>query len=73
MAGAFINNPRYNRLDKRTLYVSKIFDWFAVDFRKDIIGFFLKYAQGNLKRQLEAKRGKIKLEYLDYDWSLNGK
>ena len=73
MAGAFINDPRYNSLDGRTLYVSKIFDWFAVDFKKDIISFFLKYAQGDLKRQLEAKRSKINIEYLNYDWSLNGR
>jgi hypothetical protein len=73
MASAFINDTRYNRLAGGTLYVSKIFDWFARDFKKDIIGFFMKYAEGDLKRRLEAKRGKIKLAYRDYDWSLNGK
>ena len=73
MTRAFINDLENNRLEDLTLYVSSIFKWFKEDFNKDIIGFFLKYAKGNLKRQLEARRGKIKVKYLDYDWSLNGK
>jgi len=73
MTGAFINDLGNNRLEDYTLYVSSIFKWFKEDFNKDIINFFLKYAKGDLKRQLEAKRGKIKVKYLDYDWSLNGK
>jgi transcriptional antiterminator len=73
MTRAFINDLESNRLEDFTLYVSSIFKWFAEDFNKDVIGFFLKYAQGNLKEQLEAHKEKIKVTYLDYDWSLNGK
>ena len=73
MTRAFINDLESNRLEDHTLYVSSIFKWFAEDFNKDIIGFFLKYAKGNLKEQLEANKEKIKVKYLDYDWSLNGK
>jgi len=73
MTRAFINDLENNRLEDHTLYVSSIFKWFKEDFNKDIISFFLKYAKGDLKGQLETKRGKIKLKYLDYDWSLNGK
>ncbi|MBW2564562.1 MAG: DUF547 domain-containing protein [Deltaproteobacteria bacterium] len=73
MTRAFINNVKNNRLEDHTLYVSSIFKWFKEDFNKDIINFFLKYTKGDLKRQLEARRGKIKVKYLDYDWSLNGK
>ena len=70
---AFINNPIYNRLEDSTLYVSSIFKWYAEDFNNDIIGFFLKYAKGDLKQRLEAGKGGIKIKYLKYDWSLNGK
>jgi hypothetical protein len=56
-----------------TLYVSKIFKWFAQDFNKEIVGFFSKYAKGDLKKELESNKNKIKVKYLDYDWSLNGK
>ena len=73
MAKAFINDNGRNRFEDHTLYVSSIFKWFREDFNKDIISFFVKYANGDLKGQLEAKRGKIKVKYLDYDWSLNGK
>jgi hypothetical protein len=69
---AFINNPQRNYLEDNTLYISKIFKWFSEDFHDDVVGFFLKYAQGDLKKQLEESKGKIKVKYLDYDWSLNG-
>lgn len=73
MTRAFINDLKNNRLEDHTLYVSSIFKWFKEDFNKDIIDFFLKYAKGDLKEQLEANKKKIKVKYLDYDWSLNGK
>ncbi len=73
MTRAFINDLKSNRLEGHTLYVSSILKWFAEDFDKDIVGFFLKYAKGDLKEQLEANKEKIRVKYLDYDWSLNGK
>ena len=73
MTRAFINDLESNRLEGHTLYVSSIFKWFAEDFNKDIVGFFLKHTKGDLKEQLEANKEKIKVKYLDYDWSLNGK
>ena len=73
MTRAFINDLENNRLEDHTLYVSSIFKWFAEDFNKDIVSFFLKYAKGDLKEQLEANKEKIRVKYLDYDWSLNGK
>lgn len=71
-AAGFINNPRYNRLEGDILMVSRIFDWFAEDFNDDVIGFFLLYAEPSLRQQLKANRSRIRIEYLDYDWSLNG-
>ena len=47
----FINNPEKNNLAGDKLYVSKIFKWFSEDFNKDVIGFFLKYADESLKNQ----------------------
>ncbi len=72
-AWAFINNPQRNYLEDNMLYISKIFKWFSRDFDNDVIGFLIKYAKEDLKKELEAKRSKIKIKYLDYDWSLNGK
>lgn len=70
---AFINNPKRNYLEDNTLYISKMFRWFSEDFDKDVIGFLIKYAKEDLKKELVAKKSKIKIKYLDYDWSLNGK
>ena len=70
---AFINDPDRNRLEGSTLYVSKIFKWYSGDFNDDIVGFFIKYAGGALREKLRKNRKGIKVKYLDYDWSLNGK
>ena len=73
MTRTFINDSRHNRIEGRTLYMSSIFKWFSEDFHDDVVGFFLKYAQGDLKKQLEENKRNIQVKYLDYDWSLNGK
>jgi hypothetical protein len=73
MVRAFINDTRRNRLEGKTLYVSRIFKWFKGDFGNDIVGFFQEYAEGNLKKELDSSRKEIEVEYLSYDWSLNGK
>jgi hypothetical protein len=73
MTEAFFNDPARNRLEGNTLYVSNIFKWYSEDFNDDIVGFFMKYARGELKVQLKKHQKEIKVKYLDYDWSLNGK
>jgi hypothetical protein len=52
------------QLDEQTIL-------FINDFNDDVIDFFMNYARGDLKKGLEAGRGKIKVKYLYYDWSLN--
>jgi hypothetical protein len=69
---AFINNPDSNRLEGDRLYVSKIFKWFSSDFKDDVPGFFVKYATDTLKERLTTGKQRIRVTYLDYDWSLNG-
>ena len=68
---SFINDPQSYRLEDNELYVSRIFKWFSEDFNDDVFGFFLKYATGNLKKELEAQSERINVKYLEYDWSLN--
>jgi len=72
-ARAFINNTHRNYIKDNPLYVSKIFKWFAEDFNHDVIAFFLEYAEKEFKRELTVKKDGIKIKYLPYDWSLNGK
>ena len=70
---SFINNKTHNYMKGNTLYISSIFKWFAEDFGDDPISYFKKYAQGELQELLHKADGKIKVKYLDYDWSLNNK
>jgi len=74
-AGArnFINNQRENRLQGAILSISSIFKWFKEDFQNDPVAFFKQYAEGDLKKRLTSHLDRIKVKYLDYDWSLNGK
>ena len=70
----FINNPKFNYMKGNVLFVSKIFKWFSEDFNNgDIIGFVKQYARGVFKKRLDALDAELELEFLDYDWSLNGK
>lgn len=69
---AFINHPERIFLKGQTLYVSKLFKWFSVDFNEDVVGFVIKYADDVLKEKLMKLKDRTRIEYLDYDWSLNG-
>jgi hypothetical protein len=68
----FINNPKNYRLESNELFVSRIFKWFSEDFNNDTLNFFIQYATGDLRKELEAKSDEINVQYLEYDWSLNG-
>ena len=70
---SFLNDPASYRLEGNQLYVSRIFKWFAEDFKAGVFDFYLKYSTGELKKELEFNRDAITIKYLDYDWSLNGK
>lgn len=70
----FFSNPEKARYDieKQTLYLSPIFKWFAKDF--DAVGGVLSFIKAHVQvegfRNLSAN---TKIEWLDYDWSLNEK
>ncbi len=71
-ARSFINDSEMNFLKGDTLNVSKIFKWFPEDFNNDVTGFFLQYADTTLQQGIRSAGERIKVRYLDYDWSLNG-
>ncbi|MCC6139228.1 MAG: DUF547 domain-containing protein [Nitrospira sp.] len=76
VARGFINDSSRNRFDRanKVAYLSKIFDWFAGDFSAQagsVTQYVARYVlDEDLARDLAAQRYRI--EYLDYDWSLNG-
>ena len=72
----FISNPERVRLDldKRIVYLSKIFKWYNEDFTegydgvKDFLADYLPQEDADF-----VLREDVKIHYLDYDWSLNDK
>jgi hypothetical protein len=72
---AFLNVKTHNRYhgSNGTLYLSRIFDWYKKDFGKDqdkLLAFIGKYIP-ELRSDLEKGRN-VGVEYLAYDWALNG-
>lgn len=64
----FVNDPTRNKLSKKKVEISEIFNWFKGDFTSNgsVIDYINKYANEPINK-------KAKIKYLPYDWSLNGK
>ena len=64
----FINDTTRNKLSKKKVQISSIFDWFKDDFTKNgsVIDFLNKYSETEISP-------KAKISFLKYDWTLNGK
>lgn len=78
----FFADRNRNRFDAATdtLWVSKIFDWYGVDFAKEHAGFtslkatFARYADRFAevpRNQARIRAGDYRIDFLDYDWTLN--
>jgi len=76
----FLSDRSRNRYGGGALEVSKIFDWYKKDFTAGHRGvasveqFLGKYAPLLADKpddQNAIREGKVKVKYLDYDWSLN--
>lgn len=75
-ARGFLRDETRNRFDgaARTLRLSSIFDWFRDDFAGaagSVQAFVARYADEPTARAIGA--GGVRVEFLDYDWSLNGR
>ena len=68
------NNAFYSETAK-TLYLNAIFDWYRGDFTTSyngVLNFVENYLPGGIKSQVHENNKNIKIEFLDYDWALNG-
>lgn len=68
-----INDPASTYVKDGRIYVSRIFKWFSGDFNKDPMGFIERYARGHLKEAIASSKNGLKIEYMAYDWALNGR
>ena len=72
-ARRFLGDRSRNRLQGGRLEVSRIFDWFREDFEPRE-RYFARYADllaDSPGEQKLIREGKVKLVFLDYDWTLN--
>jgi hypothetical protein len=58
-------NSKFNKITANKIQVSKIFKWYADDFG-NMIDYLNKYSTTKIEDD-------AKVDYLEYDWSLNGK
>jgi hypothetical protein len=75
-ARGFLRDPGKNRWDaaSRTLALSSIFKWFRGDFERSgasLLGYVARYLDPAIRIAVES--GPVRIEFLDYDWSLNGR
>jgi len=75
-ARGFARDITKNRFDagSHVLYLSSIFQWFHEDFEKaagSLPAFFARFADPTTATEIRS--GHIEVEFLDYDWSLNGR
>ncbi|WP_378174788.1 DUF547 domain-containing protein [Aquimarina sp. SS2-1] len=64
LSKTWINDPDKNKITDNSIEISKIFEWYVVDFKKGVIPFINKYS--NTKVNDSAK-----VRYLEYNWDLN--
>ena len=64
--------------EKREVWLSKIFKWYAMDFGKkeDLLHWLSDYTTEETSQSLHAlleggSAGGVKLKYKDYDWGTN--
>ncbi|OUS70384.1 DUF547 domain-containing protein [Pseudoalteromonas sp. A601] len=76
----FLADKTRNYADGDTLYLSSIFKWYQDDFEKgfadshSLASFILLYSDAinlNAEQQQLLKSNAMKIEFLDYDWTLN--
>jgi len=75
-AKAFVNDPTRNRFDRKqkVAFLSMIFEWFESDFTGaagSVLKYVARYIDDPELAQELAQPG-YRIEYVEYDWSLNG-
>ena len=70
-AKGYINHPRGVRFEDEKIVLSKIFDWYLVDFggsTDNLLKHILEYSEPQFSHMIKHYKGKF--EY-DYNWQLN--
>jgi uncharacterized membrane protein YdjX (TVP38/TMEM64 family) len=76
---SFLSDARHVRVEDGRLVVSRYFDWYGDDFTAEgwtpraetVPGFIQRYAGPEVGALVSSADGRVPLEFIDYDWSLN--
>ena len=76
-AESFFRDPAKNHLDRETgvFYLSKILKWFLKDFTQEapsLLAYIEPFLNEEDRTYLQENPREIKVEFLDFDWGLNG-
>jgi hypothetical protein len=76
VARAFIHDPTHNRFDRaqKVASLSMIFQWFEKDFADaagSVLAYIARYVDDS-ELAKELTQPGYRIEYIEYDWSLNG-
>jgi uncharacterized membrane protein YdjX (TVP38/TMEM64 family) len=78
-ATSFLRDPLNVRVEADRLLVSSYFDWYGEDFTAEgwsprantIAEFIARYGNPEVSELVSGASGRVPLEFMDYDWSLN--
>lgn len=78
---AMVNSEAHVRVEGDRLKLTKIFDWYGKDFTdasfkesaSSVGEYVLRHARPELRRRIEALGASPRVEFLGYDWALNGR
>ncbi len=62
--------------DSNKVYLSEILDWFRYDFAENergVVEYTVNYIDPQAAEGIKGSNENIKIKYISYDWSLNGK
>jgi hypothetical protein len=71
-AQVFLNDPTRNHFTAQEVALSKIFSWFAEDFRNNagsVVAFVRRFVSAEKQAMLNLTDSDLR--YLDYNWTLN--
>ena len=69
----FLSNPQKGlEIRNNKLFLSPIFNWFKEDFEKmgGVLEFISLFVDGKIKEKITS--GKLKIQFMEYNWNLNG-
>ncbi len=74
----FLSTSTNNTFDVvgRKAHLSHVFEWYLADFgrtHEQLLRIIAKHAPEDVRGDLQQHANKWKIDYLEYDWSLNGK